>query len=215
MFYRVCWWIALFLTRVFFRLKVIGAERIPASGGVVLASNHCCYADPVFIGVSTRRVLHFLAKREAFDWLLFGPLIRRLNALPITRGMADLRALSSVEEALRRGGAVLMFPEGTRRKDGRLGPARSGVGFVAARMRAPVVPVYISGTARVFRSLLRRQRVVVHFGPPLRIEGFILPEGHKETYKRITDEVMKRIAEIKEGETADGKRQTAPSPPPS
>lgn len=209
MFYRTCWWIAVFFARAFFRLRVIGAERVPASGRVILASNHCCYADPVFIGVSTRRVLHFLAKREAFDWFLFGPLIRRLNALPISRGAADLKALSSLEKALRREGAILMFPEGTRRKDGRLGPARSGVGFVAARTCAPVVPICISGTARVLRTLFGGRRVVVHFGTPVQVEAFIVPENHKETYKRITDEVMRRIAEIKEGETAN-----RPHPPP-
>jgi len=202
MCYRVCWWIAILLTRVFFRLRAVGAERIPASGGVLLAGNHCCYADPVFIGASTRRVLHFLAKREAFGWFLIGPLIRRLNALPVTRGGVDLRALSAVEEALRGGGAVLMFPEGTRNKDGRFGQARPGVGFVAARMNVPIIPVYISGTAHVFRSLLGLERVVVRFGTPVRSEAFIVPDSHKETYRRITDEVMRRIAEIKEGEAA-------------
>ncbi len=207
MLYRTCWWIGVFLTRTFFRLRVIGAEQVPASGRVILASNHCCYADPVFIGVSTRRVLHFLAKREAFDWFLFGPLIRRLNALPISRGAADLKALSSVEKALRREGTILMFPEGTRRKDGRLGPAKSGVGFVAARTHAPIVPVYISGTARVLLSMLGWGRVVVHFGTPIQVEAFIVPENHRETYRRITDEVMRRIAEIKAGETASVKRE--------
>ena len=208
MLYRTCWWIGVLLARIFFRLRVIGAERVPDAGKVILASNHCCYADPVFIGVSTRRMLHFLAKREAFDWFLFGPLIRRLNALPISRGAADLKALASVEKALRGEGAILMFPEGTRRKDGRLGPAKSGVGFVAARTHAPVVPVYISGTARILRSLFGGGRVVVHFGTPVQIEAFIVPGNQRETYRKITDEVMRKIAEIKGGGTSNVKCQT-------
>lgn len=208
MFYRVCWWIGFFLCKVLFRLKASGVERIPTSGPVILASNHCSYADPVFIGVAAVRELHFLAKREAFDWFFFGPLIRRLNALPVTRGGADLRALSSMEEALTRRGAVLMFPEGTRSKDGRLGQARPGIGFVAARTRALVVPLHISGTARIFRTMSGLGRVAVRFGEPVRAEDFPLSENHKETYQKITDEVMRRIAELKEGETADGKRQT-------
>jgi 1-acyl-sn-glycerol-3-phosphate acyltransferase len=194
MLYRICWWIAFCLAKLLFRAKAFDPARIPVSGPVILASNHCSYADPVFIGTATRRRLHFLAKREAFGWFLVGPLIRRLNALPVARGTVDLRALSSVERTLRDGGAVLMFPQGTRRPDGGLDGAKPGIGFVATRTGAPVVPLYLDGTARIFRSLLGRGRVTVRFGAPVRAEEFQVPDNPRATYRRITDEVMKRMA---------------------
>jgi 1-acyl-sn-glycerol-3-phosphate acyltransferase len=204
MFYRACWWIALLLCKILFRLKVTGAGRIPQSGGVILASNHCSYADPVFIGVSTRRILHFLAKQEAFGWFFIGLLIRSLNAFPIKRGLVDLKALSDVEEALREEEAFLLFPEGTRSKDGRLGKARPGVGLLGSRTGVPVIPLYISGTARIFRSLFGRAGVGVHFGNPVDPREFIIPDNRKETYHKITQEVMRRIEEIKNSESPDG-----------
>jgi 1-acyl-sn-glycerol-3-phosphate acyltransferase len=207
MFYRVCWWIGYLLCKVLFRLRAFDVERVPTSGPVILAGNHCSYADPVFIGVAAVRDLHFLAKREAFDWFFFGPLIRRLNALPVTRGGVDLRALSAVEGVLGREGAVLMFPEGTRHRDGRLGQARPGVGFVAVRTQAPIVPLHISGTARIFGTLLGLRRVVVRFGSPVFPADFPLSDNHRETYQKITDEVMRRIAELKE--QAEGNRRKA------
>ena len=201
MFYRACWWIALLLCKILFGLKVTGAGRIPETGGVILASNHCSYADPVFIGVSTRRILHFLAKQEAFGWFFIGLLIRSLNASPIKRGLVDLKALSDVEEALREEKAVLLFPEGTRSKDGRLGKARPGVGLLGSRTGVPVIPLYISGTACIFRSLFGR--VGVHFGDPVYPREFIIPDNRKETYHKITQEVMRRIEEIKKSECPD------------
>ena len=167
-----------------------------------MASNHCSYADPVFIGVSTRRILHFLAKQEAFGWFFIGLLIRSLNAFPIKRGLVDLKALSDVEETLREEEAVLLFPEGTRSKDGRLGKARPGVGLLGARTGVPVIPLYVSGTTRVFRSLFGR--VGVHFGNPVYPREFIIPDNRKETYHKITQEVMRRIEEIKNSECPDG-----------
>lgn len=196
MFYGACWWIAYVLCKVLFRLKAIHAERVPVSGPAILASNHCSYADPVFIGIAAVRELHFLAKREAFGWVFFGRLIRWLNAHPVTRDGADFRALSAVEGVLGRGGAVLMFPEGTRSRAGTLGKARPGIGLVASRSRAVIVPVHVSGTARVFRSLVPGRGVVVRFGEPLLEQDFPVADSQKETYRAIADEVMRRIEEL-------------------
>jgi 1-acyl-sn-glycerol-3-phosphate acyltransferase len=199
MLYRICWWIAVCLCKALFRARAFGADRVPVANPLILASNHCSYADPVFIGTATRRKLHFLAKREAFDWFLVGPLIRRLNALPVARGTVDFRALSAVEGTLRTGGAVLMFPQGTRRRDGRLDLVKPGIGFLAVRTGAPIVPVYLDGTARIRASLIGRGRVTVRFGSPVRPEDHQVPDDPRATYRKITDEVMRRIAALAEG----------------
>lgn len=206
MFYGACWWIAYVLCKVLFRLKAVHAERVPASGPLILASNHCSYADPVFVGIAAVRELHFLAKREAFDWVLFGPLIRRLNALPVTREGVDFRALSALEGVLGKRGAVLMFPEGTRSRTGTLGKTRPGIGLVASRAQAPVVPVHISGTTRIFRTLALGGRVVVRFGEPLLVRDFPVSESHKEIYRGIADEVMRRIGELSESGKGNAKQ---------
>ena len=197
--YRACWWIARVLCKALLRLKVSGASQVPGVGGVILASNHRCYADPVIIGASTRRELHFLAKSEAFGWFVIGPLIRILNALPIRRSAAGLNALTSVEDTLKHEEAVLMFPEGTRKRHAiQLGEPKPGVGLLAARTGVPIVPLYISGTCRISRSLLGRDRVEVRFGQPVRPEEFTVIGDQKETYRRITAEVMRRIQDIQQ-----------------
>ncbi len=159
-----------------------------------MASNHLSLADPPIIGAASPRVLHYMAKRELFDIPLLRRLIVALNAFPVRRGYGR-EALKRALEMLRSGEAVLLFPEGTRSKDGRLGPPKPGVGMLAVKSRVPVVPVALSGTKHIGRCLIRRDRIRVTFAEPLlphEWEGL----SEKEACRRIGELVMERIAHI-------------------
>jgi len=104
--------------------EVHGREHVPRSGGLLVASNHISYFDPPIIGTAAVRELHYLAKEELFRQPLFGALIRTFHTLPIRRGMADLSGLTRAIEVLRDGNALVVFPEGSRMRDGELHPAR-------------------------------------------------------------------------------------------
>jgi 1-acyl-sn-glycerol-3-phosphate acyltransferase len=114
-------------------------------------------------------------------------------------GTADLSGLRAAEAALADGEALLMFPEGGRMKDGRLHPPLPGLGLLEARTRAPILPVYVSGTNRIRRCMARREKVRVTIGKPLPAELWF-PPGHDSTlagralYQAISDRVMQEIA---------------------
>jgi 1-acyl-sn-glycerol-3-phosphate acyltransferase len=165
---------------------VIGREHVPLSGPLIVAANHVSYFDPPVIGVASPRPLFYMAKRELFEIPLFGALIRALNAYPVDRKRGDAGAIKRTVEMLIKGNAVVLFPEGTRNRDGSARP-RAGVALLASLSGAPVLPVHISGTEEVrrFRSI----RVV--FGEP-----FSPGKGRKanrEDLERWTDEIMGRI----------------------
>ena len=144
--------------------KVRGSENIPREGGVIVASNHVSFWDPPLVGAAILREVHFLAKEELFSTPLLGTLIRSVNAIPIRRGAADLSGLARAIDTLKRGGALLLFPEGSRMRDGELHPARPGLGMISVQADVPIVPCYISGSAHPRRWLLRRSRVRIWFG---------------------------------------------------
>ena len=146
--------------------EVRGREHIPPTGGVIVASNHISFWDPPLVGTAAVRELHFLAKEELFRTPVLGPLIRSLNSIPIRRGVADLSGLSKAMEILRSGRALIMFPEGTRARDGELHPARPGVGMLAVATDVPIVPACITGSNQPAKWLFRRVKVRVSFGPP-------------------------------------------------
>jgi len=192
--YRFVWRVLRGLARVLWGLEVCGEENVPLKGGVILASNHLSLADPPIVGAAAPRTLYYMAKRELFDIPLLRSLIEALNAFPVRRGYGR-EALKRALEVLRGGGAVLLFPEGTRSRDGRLGPPKPGVGMLAVKGRVPVVPVALSGTKHTGRCLLRRDRIRVTFISPLlprEWEG--LPE--KEACRRVGELVMERIADV-------------------
>ncbi len=145
--------------------KVEGREHIPREGGVIVASNHVSFWDPPLVGTAAVRELHFLAKEELFRTPVLGPLIRTVNAIPIRRGVADLSGLARAMDVLRAGGALLMFPEGTRVRTGELRHARPGVGMLAVATDSRIVPTYISGSQNPSRWLFRLGRLRVAFGP--------------------------------------------------
>lgn len=153
---------------IWFRLSRISKDHIPASGGVILASNHRSFLDPFVIGCCLRRPIYFVAKKELFDNRLTGWFLNCLGAFPIRRGESDEEAMATARALLERGDAVVIFPEGTRIRTGSLGRAKRGVGRLALQTGAPVVPIAITGSERARRGWrVRPVKVKIRCGRPL------------------------------------------------
>jgi 1-acyl-sn-glycerol-3-phosphate acyltransferase len=182
--------------------EVSGRDLVPRTGGFILASNHISFWDPPLIGSALPREIHFLAKEELFSNPAFGWLIRSYNAIPIRRGMVDLSGMARAVETLRRGGGLMLFPEGTRMRDGELHPARPGVGMLSVNADVPIVPCFISGSDRERGWLTRRSRVRLTFGAACRWAELAGPGSDltpgRALYQRVADAVMREIARLRE-----------------
>lgn len=172
--YRCSCWMLRWLQRPLGGIAAIDSERLPATGPVIVAANHASYLDPIVAGLSCRRPLHFMARASLFAFPVFGTLIRWHNAFPVEREGDPRAALRACGQRLERGEAVLLFPEGTRTRDGRLGPVKGGVGMLATRYHAPILPVYIWGTRRAWpagRVWMRPHPMRVFYGKPIVAAG--------------------------------------------
>ena len=201
------------LVRVVSSWEVRGREHIPRTGGLIVASNHISFFDPPLIGIATVRELHVLAKEELFRPPVFGSLIRTFNAIPIRRGVADLSGLSKAMEVLKGGESLIMFPEGSRMRDGELHPARPGVGMLAVGTDARIVPCYISGSDRPGGWITRRSRLRVWFAPARTWQELAgsqaeLPPG-RALYQSVGDGVMREIAALRAGQLNSASRGAA------
>jgi 1-acyl-sn-glycerol-3-phosphate acyltransferase len=185
---RIC---LLGLAKLLWSFRSTGQENIPAAGPVVIACNHVSNWDPLLVGIGCPREVSFLAKRELFANRVFGALIKAYNAIPLDREGLDRRALRTARRVLGEGQALLMFPEGTRSRTGRIGEARAGVAFIAASADAPIVPAFITGSNDPRRALRKRGSIRVAFGPPLRHDGPASSEGYAVTTGRIMEAIRK------------------------
>ena len=158
---------ALWFGRIMLRSRVEGLEHLPRSGPLIVACNHISFWDPPLVGSAIPRVVHFVAKAELFENRLFGALISSYNSIPIHRGPQARRGLRGAEEVLEGGGAVLIFPEGTRSKTAEFLPPKAGITRLAALTRTPIVPARISGSRQIRRSMLRQVLVRIVFGQPM------------------------------------------------
>lgn len=173
------------LFKTVWRLKIEGRDNVPAGGGVIIAPNHKSMADPPLAGASIRRPIHFMAKIELFQVPVLGFLIRHTNAFPVKRGRVDISAFRNALRLLGEGEPVLVFPEGTRSRDGSFLPARSGIGMLACKSQCPVIPVRIMNSDMLFK--LKRLRVLI--GKPI-----FPPENfNKQTYQDFADKIMEEI----------------------
>jgi len=204
--------------RFVWRPVVEGGEHIPASGPVILASNHLSFIDSIVIplAVPNRRVT-FLAKSEYFTGGGLPGLPRRvffrvMGAVPVQRGeQRDAQAaLDTALEVLRRGWAFGVYPEGTRSRDGLLYRGRAGVGWLALTAGAPVVPVGLTGTDKVQpvgARVPRVHQVTVRFGPPVRPEAYAGIDPPAQARRRLTDDVMDAVAALSGQTRAPGYNQ--------
>ncbi len=180
----------------FGRYEVIGVERVPLSGPLLVVANHLHNADPPLLGASIPRRIRFMAKQELFTKRPWGFFVRLFGAFPVRRFEADLQALRRAEQLLREGWAVGMFPEGHRSHGRGLQAPFPGTALIALRSRAPVLPVAITGTEAI-RSplvLLRKPRIRVVIGEPFTLSGGERITG--EQVRAATEAIMQRIAAL-------------------
>lgn len=174
--------------RAYFSLERTGRKNIPKKGPVILAANHRSFLDPFIIGCCVRRPVYFVAKKELFEKRWQGWLLNRLGAFPIKRGEADEESMATARGVLERGGALVIFPEGTRIRKGPLKRPKRGVGRLALETGAPVVPIALMGTERARRGLMIRPVWVrVRCGKPLRFPRVEQPSP------RLAEEVTARL----------------------
>ena len=197
-FYEVMKTLAVGVMRAMFRLEARGIEHVPTRGPVLLVSNHSSLLDPPLVGGACPRQLTFLAKAELFTVPGFGRLIHALNARPVRREGADAAALRVALRVLEQGGALLVFPEGTRGPEGRLREPKPGAALLAVLSGAPVVPVLVRGSGRAWprgRRFPMPAKVRVTFGRPRRFER---PGGadKKDYYDSVSRDLMAAIAQL-------------------
>lgn len=179
MVYRGSQWIFRVLFWLLFRWEVRGTEHLTRTGGGLLVCNHTSFLDPPLAGAPWPRPIHYLAREDLFNVPILAGWMRACRTIPITRGPGSLYSLRRAIEVIKHGGVVLMFPEGTRSPDGRLQPARGGVGFVIKMTGAPVYPCYIQGAFEAWprhREWPRPGKIRVTYGPPARLPADLAPE---------------------------------------
>jgi glycerol-3-phosphate dehydrogenase (NAD(P)+) len=172
----------------YFSLERTGRKNIPKRGPVILASNHRSFLDPFLIGCCMRRPVYFVAKKELFDKRWQGWILNGLGAFPIKRGESDEEWMATARAVLERGGALVIFPEGTRHRHGPLARPKRGVGRLALETGAPVVPIAILGSERARRGWkVRPVWVRIRCGRPLTFPRVESPSP------RLAEEVTARL----------------------
>ena len=198
--YNIFYNLAKLLARVFFRMRVVHPERMIESGPLILAVNHSSFFDPPLAGICSRRAVYFLARKTLLKWPFFGPLFPDMNVIPVERDGNDMSALREVIKKIREGNGVVLFPEGTRSKDGNIQPARAGIGLVVAKTGAPVLPMRIFGAYDAFPKNAKRlhfPQITVVIGEPLFFSRNDLAPATRETYQMLSDRVMEAIATLR------------------
>lgn len=203
--YRLTWIAARTYYALWHRWRVFNPERVPSTGPVILAANHASFLDPPLIGSGLRRPINYLTRDTLFRFPGFGAYLRALHCVPVDRDGAGAAGLRAILDRLLNGGAIILFPEGTRTSDGSLKPARSGVGLTVIKSDAPVVPVRVFGTFEAWsrhQKFPRPRRVMVKYGEPmdfkaLREEARTCAKPRlKEIYQEIADQLMAVIAKL-------------------
>ena len=178
--------------KIFHPWKAVGLENLP-EGAALMCGNHTTAGDPVYVVccLGRRRQIHVMAKEEIMKWPVVGFILKKAGIFGVKRGKADVAALKEAMRVLKGGERLLIFPEGTRVKEGETSEAHTGAAMFSTRTGAPLVPVYIQPRKRRFR------KTAVVFGAPY----FPDFEGRKPTpedYQRIADDLMARIRTLEE-----------------
>jgi 1-acyl-sn-glycerol-3-phosphate acyltransferase len=203
--YFIGWTFYRTLFATYFRWRVYNPEHVPQKGAVILAANHASFLDPPLVGSGLKRDINYLARKSLFRYPGVGWILRTVNAVPVDRDGGGAAGLRAIMERLQNGGAIILFPEGTRTNDGKLQPARSGIGLTVIKSNAPVVPVRVFGTYEAWGRNVKMPkpcRVMIKYGRPmffeqLRAEAKSCSKDRlKQIYQEVADEIMAAIDKL-------------------
>jgi len=192
MIYRLIRYCLIVYIKVVLFAKVEGIENIPRKGGVLLCANHKSNFDPILIASFIPWKIRYMAKEELFKVPLYAAFMRFVGAFPVRRGRVDATAVKKAIDLLKDGSTMLIFPQGTRKKDIKPEDFKRGTPMIATRSGATIVPIGISGKYTVFG----RPRVI--FGKPIEIAQYI-PEddgSDKEYLDTISAMLYEKIKEL-------------------
>ncbi len=199
MLYTIARFILFLLFKMFFGLKICGRENFPKAGPTIVAPNHASFLDPMICGVGAPRKLNYLARDTLFRSRFFARILYLANVSPLRRGSSDINAFKLTLNKLLQGKPVLIFPEGTRSRDGALQDPKLGIGFLHVASGASILPCYVKGSMEAWPRHSRFPRfkpVSVYFGQPLSFDK--KSSGDKrERYIYIAGQVLAAIAELK------------------
>jgi len=187
--YRLSRFLLFLFLKTFFWLKAEGRQNIPKDGGVIIASNHTSYLDPLAVGCACPRPIDFMARDTLFKAPLLGAWMHAVNAFDVKRESADLSAMKEGIRRLKSGRVLTVFPEGTRQANGQMGKAQAGVGFLAVKSEATVIPAFVCGTEKALpkgAKFFRPARVIVKFGQAVEIDS-------NKPYEDIAQDILNSI----------------------
>jgi 1-acyl-sn-glycerol-3-phosphate acyltransferase len=197
--YQTFYSLSKFIARTLFDFRVVHRERIIEEGPASLAMNHQSYLDPPLAGISCRREIYYLARKTLLQWPVLGPILPKLNVIPVDQERADMSAIKTIIKLVRAGHCTVIFPEGSRTLDGRLQPAQPGLGMVIAKTLAPVVPMRIFGAFEAFPrggSPRPFRPITLVVGEPMFFTKVDLVGEGRDLYQALSERVMQRIAAL-------------------
>lgn len=191
-FYRLVRVLAFVVLGVGFLPKFEGRENMPLDGPCIVICNHRSILDPFILTMAFRRPIRYMSKKEIFSWPIIKHCAVWFGAFPVDRGGRDVGAIRTCMSELKSGGAVGIFPEGTRVNDVPLGPLHDGVALIALKGgRPPVLPVYVQTPYRLFR------RLRVHIGKPVSLEQFAQARVDGDTIHAATGVLSGALLELR------------------
>lgn len=170
LFYRIVWWTVAKGSGALYRTRIVGKERLPRSGGYVLAPSHRSMMEITLLALVTKDRIRYMGKAEVFRIPVLGAIFRSLGGFPVARDGTDRKAVRDSMAMLQAGDRLAIFPEGTRQHGPKIQPLQPGAAYLALRANVPIVPVGMAGTEEIMRSggrLPRFGRVVIVVGEPL------------------------------------------------
>ncbi len=189
-----------YLYRLYYNFHIEGRENIPEKEGLIIACNHRSYADPVFVTMPMKGKMRYMAKEELFKNAAFRWLITSLGAFPVKRGAGDMQLISDCAGMVKEGYNLVIFPEGTRQKENKVGRGKTGVALIASRSGADVLPMAV-----VFEEpkLHFRCKVTLKIGKVIPAEEIRSEDGDRQALNAAKKRIMDAITELVEGDKPD------------
>lgn len=183
----------------FYDFTISGKRHVPRSGSVIFAANHVSFYDPPAIGACLARQINYFARDTLFKGL-FGKCLVQIGTIPVARENAEVKSLKAIFKTLKAGGAVAIYPEGTRSADGQLSEPKAGAGMIACKSQAIVIPTRLYGTYEAYGRGDKLPKIGGHihiaYGEPMTTTEIDPGKEHPERYLEASRRIMAHIADL-------------------